>query len=179
MPGRVTAHIRSIDHRILAPTTESSTQPPGVHPQPVQRPCTWSCIASPPLPSPAPPPFLSPPRSMIGDMKWLPQTKTLELTERNVAALTDKLDDPRSARMIRDGSGEIIAHAVEDADTTADTAAASEGVVRLTRNQLGQLATVGATVTVAGVTVVAVPDSAHYAARAPGPVVMPGTGEVR
>ena len=33
-------------------------------------------------------------------MKWIPSSSTLELTNRNVTALLDKLDDPLSARSL-------------------------------------------------------------------------------
>lgn len=62
--------------------------------------------------------------------------------------------------------GHVMVTAVESADAA------------VTRRQLDELATRGATIHVAGVTVVSVPDAAHYRDRAPGPVAMPSTGEV-
>lgn len=38
----------------------------------------------------------------------------LELTRRNLTTLLDKLDDPRSARSLVDGEGQIMVTAVED-----------------------------------------------------------------
>lgn len=115
--------------------------------------------------------------SMIGRMKWIPDTNTLELSARNVTALTDKLDDELSARSIGSPCGAVIAQAVEDGHRSAT--AGTEAVVQLTRSELTVLATEGATVTVGAVTVVAVPDAAHYKTRAPGAVFMPSTGETR
>ncbi|WP_458317867.1 hypothetical protein [Mycolicibacterium brisbanense] len=111
-------------------------------------------------------------------MEWIEATRTLELTARNVNALTAKLDDPQSARQLRSGCGGATVHAVETITADKAAAAASEGVVTVTRAQLGVLATEGATVTVAGITVRSVPDSAHYSTRPSGVVVMPSTGEV-
>ncbi|MFA5710747.1 hypothetical protein [Mycolicibacterium sp.] len=108
-------------------------------------------------------------------MKWIPDIDTLELTERNVQALTDKLDDPLSARTIRSPCGEIMVTAVPGAG--AAEAVAAPGTVPLTRGQLEELAMVGAEVRVAGIRVIAVPDEAHYGDRAPGTVYMPSTGE--
>lgn len=112
-------------------------------------------------------------------MRWIDTTRTLELTARNVAALTAKLDDPQSARMIVEPHGWVSARAVETATDDAVTAAAAEGVVTLTRDQLGELATEGATVTVAGITVASVADAAHYGNRPSGVVAMPTSGEVQ
>lgn len=108
-------------------------------------------------------------------MKWIPDTRTLELTARNIAALTAKLDDPLSARTLVEPNGELMVTAVEDG--AANPALLAEAVLHLTRGQLAVLATVGATVTVADVAVVAVPDSAHYGDRAAGEVYMPSSGE--
>lgn len=38
----------------------------------------------------------------------------LELTRRNLQTLLDKLDDPLSARTLKDGDGRILVRAVED-----------------------------------------------------------------
>lgn len=110
-------------------------------------------------------------------MKWISDSRTLELTQRNVAALSDKLDDPLSARTLRSPCGEVFVTAVEAAG--AAEAVAAPDVVPLTRSMLADLATPGATVTVAGVQVVSVEDAAHYADRDPGAVYMPSSGEVR
>ncbi|MCB0930085.1 MAG: hypothetical protein KDB70_19720 [Mycobacterium sp.] len=108
-------------------------------------------------------------------MKWTPDTRTLELTERNVAALTAKLDDPLSARTLITPCQGLMVTAVED--DAANPAALAENVLHLTRSQLLTLAEAGATVTVADVRVVAVPDAAHYANRLAGEVYMPSSGE--
>ena len=110
-------------------------------------------------------------------MRWDPGTLTLELTERNVCALIDKLDDPLSKRTITSPCRRISVTAVESAG--AAEAATAPGTLPLTRSQLEVLATVGATVRVAGVRVVSVPDEAHYADRPAGVVFMPSTGEYR
>lgn len=114
-------------------------------------------------------------------MKWIDDTRTLELTAGNVAGLTAKLDDPMSARTLASGCGCIMARAVEDDDRTAEpaSAAAGEHVVTLTRSELAELAIESATVTVGRITVVAVPDTAHYGDRAPGVMYMPSGGEWR
>lgn len=114
---------------------------------------------------------------MILPMKWIPDTQTLEITERNQAALADKLDNPLSARSLRSPCGEVLAQAVED-DARSGTAT-FEGVLQLTRSELTHLSAVGATVTVGAVTVVAVPNAAHYTDRPAGVVFMPTSGETR
>lgn len=111
-------------------------------------------------------------------MRYDPNTHILELTERNLNALLDKLDDPRSARMLQSGDGQATVQAVETTTVEKVAAAAAEGVVTVTRAQLAHLATESTTVTVAGITVVAVPDAAHYSSRPSGTVVMPTSGEV-
>lgn len=111
-------------------------------------------------------------------MRYDPDTSTLELTARNINALKAKLDDPHSARILRSGDGAAAVHAVETAPGKMVAAAVTEGVVTVTRDQLAKLATEGATVTVAGITVVAVPDVAHYSSRPSGTVIMPTSGEV-
>lgn len=108
-------------------------------------------------------------------MQWIEAARTLELTERNVLALTAKLDDPLSARTLRSPCHQVLVTAVESAG--AGEAVAAPGTVPLTRNQLAELGTVGATMRVAGVTVVSVDDAAHYADRDPGVVFMPSSGE--
>ncbi len=108
-------------------------------------------------------------------MKWNADTRTLELTARNIAALTQKLDDPLSARTLITPCQGLMVTAVEDG--AANPALLAENVLHLTRSQLGVLATVGATVTVADVAVVAVPDEAHYSDRQSGEVYMPSSGE--
>nr|WP_046284157.1 hypothetical protein [Mycobacterium sp. UM_NZ2] len=111
-------------------------------------------------------------------MKWIPEPATLELTERNVQALTDKLDDPLSARtLISPDPHRIPVTAVESAG--AAEAIAAPGTVPLTRSQLQTLATEGATVRVGAVRVVSVPDYAHYSNRSAGAMFMPSSNEVR
>lgn len=111
-------------------------------------------------------------------MEWIPDTRTLELTARNIAVLTAKLDDPESARMLRSGCGQATVHAVETTTAEKVTAAAAEGVVTVTRAQLAELATEGTTVSIADITVRSVPDAAHYSTRPSGVVLMPTSGEV-
>lgn len=53
---------------------------------------------------------------MIWPMKWIPDTRTLELSARNICALTDKLDDELSARSIGSPCG-----ATEGATVTVGT----------------------------------------------------------
>lgn len=109
-------------------------------------------------------------------MKYDPDTRTVELTTRNLNALKDKLDDPQSARALGSPCGRVMVRAVEDGGrNSTDT---SEGVVVLTRSELVQLLAGGA-VTVGDVTVVPVPDSKHYSSRPAGDVLMPSTGEWR
>lgn len=110
-------------------------------------------------------------------MRWDPETLTLELTARNIRALRDKLSDPLSRRTITSPCRRIAVTAVESAG--AAEAIAAPGAVPLTRSQLEELATVGATVRVAGFRVVSVPDQAHYSDRPAGVVFMPSTGEYR
>lgn len=108
-------------------------------------------------------------------MKWIPDTKTIELTARNVAALTAKLDDPQSARTLVSPCGLVMVRAVEDGErSSTDT---SEGVVTVIRSELAQLLD-GETVTVGDTAVVPVPDAAHYAGRPSGIVVTPSSGKV-
>ncbi|ULP45919.1 hypothetical protein [Mycolicibacter virginiensis] len=111
-------------------------------------------------------------------MKWIPETDTMELTARNITALTDKLSDPLSARtLISPDPHRIPVTAVESAG--AAEAVATPGTVFLTRAQLQTLATEGATVRVGGVRVRAVADAEHYRDRAAGEVYMPSSGERR
>jgi hypothetical protein len=111
-------------------------------------------------------------------MRYIADTRTLELTARNIAALRVKLDDEQSARTLGSPCGRILVHAVDTAAAEKVTAAAAEGVVTVTRAQLAELAVEGATVTVDGITVRSVPDAAHYSSRPSGIVVMPSSGEV-
>ena len=110
-------------------------------------------------------------------MKWIPDSDTLELTQRNVTALLDKLDDPLSARTLRAPCGLVQVTAVESPG--AAEAVVAPDTVPLTRSQLWELATEGATVRLGGVTVVSVADADHYSDRAPGTVFMPTSGETR
>ena len=120
---------------------------------------------------------LSGARARLGRMRWIDTTHTLELTARNIAALTDKLDDPQSARSLRSGCGSVMVTATESPG--AAEAVAAPGTLPLTRAQLEMLAVEGASVTVAGITVVAVPDAAHYSDRPAGAVYMPSRREYR
>ncbi|CAJ1505592.1 hypothetical protein [[Mycobacterium] burgundiense] len=120
---------------------------------------------------------LSAAAAIITAMKWIEATLTVELTQRNVQALTDKLSDPLSARTLVSPCGRIMVTAVPGAG--AAEAVAVPGVVPLTRAQLEQLAVTGAEVRVAGIRVLAVEDADHYGDRAPGAVYMPSTGEYR
>lgn len=81
----------------------------------------------------------------------------LELTRRNLLTLLAKLDDPLSKREIIDGDWHIVVHATED-EIETDSGIFFPGA--------GQC-----------VEVVPVEDEAHYANRAPGPMVLPSTGE--
>lgn len=109
-------------------------------------------------------------------MKYDPDTHRLELTNRNITSLLDKLDDPESARAIGSPCGRVTVRAVEDSDrTSTDT---SGGVVTVSRGELGEMLA-GATVVVGGISVIPVPDAAHYSRRPAGDVLMPSTGEWR
>lgn len=109
-------------------------------------------------------------------MKYDPDTRTLELTTRNLNSLKDKLSDPQSARALGSGCGRITVRAVEDGDrTSTDT---TGGVVTVTRSELLTLLA-GDTVTVGEIAVVPVHDEMHYAARPAGDVLMPSSGEWR
>jgi hypothetical protein len=117
--------------------------------------------------------------------------RIVELTRRNIEVLLAKLDDPLSARGLIDADDHILVRAVETADNRGDviaqTAAAAEGVVELTRGELQSLLAVlnhctpsETTVSIAddAVLIRAVEDVAHYRRRAPGAVWMPSAGEV-
>lgn len=109
-------------------------------------------------------------------MRYDPDTRTLELTARNITALRDKLADPESARALGSPCGRVIVRSVEDSErNSTDT---SEGMVIVTRSEITALLS-GETVTVGDTAVVPVPDSEHYSSRPAGDVVMPSTGEVR
>lgn len=109
-------------------------------------------------------------------MKYEPETRRVELTTRNVTTLLDKLDDPESARALGSSCGRIIVRAIEDTErTSTDT---SEGVVTVTRSELLALLA-EETVTVGSISVVPVPDAAHYTTRRAGDVLMPSSGEWR
>lgn len=110
-------------------------------------------------------------------MKWIPASSTLELTNRNVTALLDKLDDPKSARRLLSPCRFVQVTAVETAGGAE--AVIGPGTVPLTRAQLETLKTEGQTVRIGAVTVVSVADSAHYTNRLAGPIFMPSTGETR
>jgi hypothetical protein len=107
----------------------------------------------------------------------MPDSEALELTQRNVRALTDKLDDPLSARALVSPCGGIRVTAVPGPG--AAEAAVAPDTLPLTRKQLQGLAVEGVEVRIGVVRVVAVPDSAHYGDRMPGAVFMPSTGEYR
>ncbi len=59
-------------------------------------------------------------------MRYIPKTETgvplLELSRRNLQALLDKLDDPKSARMLVDPDRLIAVVAVEDDEHYSDRA---------------------------------------------------------
>lgn len=110
-------------------------------------------------------------------MKWIPSSSTLELTNRNVTALLDKLDDPLSARSLVSPCRFLQVTAV--ATPGAAEAVISAGALPLTKAQLETLRAEGQTVRVGAVTVVSVPDAAHYSDRAAGTVYMPSSGETR
>lgn len=107
----------------------------------------------------------------------MPDSETLELTQRNVRALKDKLDDPLSARTLVSPCGGMRVTAAPGPGA-AEAAVAPE-TLPLTRAQLAELATEGAEVRIGTVRVVSVPDSAHYSDRPAGTVYMPSTGEYR
>lgn len=111
-------------------------------------------------------------------MKWIPETHTLELTDRNVQALRDKLDDPLSARTISSPCRSVYVTAVESPGAAEAAVTGSDRVI-LTRSQLDDLAVTGTRVRVAAAVVISVPDEAHYADRPPGPMFMPTSGEYR
>ncbi|MGW4100635.1 hypothetical protein [Mycobacterium sp. NPDC004974] len=108
-------------------------------------------------------------------MKYHPATNAVELTNRNLNALRDKLDDPESARALGSPCGRVMVRAVEDGErSSTDT---SEGMVIVTRSEITALLA-GESVSVGDVTVVPVPDAAHYSSRPSGVVAMPSSGEV-
>ncbi|CDO30884.1 hypothetical protein [Mycolicibacterium porcinum] len=113
-------------------------------------------------------------------MKYDADARRVELTTRNLQALTDKLDDARSARTLGSPCGLVRIRAVERSGRTAmqADAGAAEGMVLVTRDELAAMLS-GETVTVGGIEVVPVPDTAHYADRPAGDVFMPSTGELR
>ncbi|WP_350222961.1 hypothetical protein [Mycolicibacterium porcinum] len=113
-------------------------------------------------------------------MKYDSDARRVELTTRNLQALTDKLDDARSARTIGSPCGLVRVRAVEGIDRTAAQADAgtAEGIVLVTRGELSAMLS-GETVVVGGIEVVPVPDTAHYTNRPAGDVIMPSTGELR
>lgn len=53
-------------------------------------------------------------------MKYLENTKTLELTRRNLEILLEKLDDPISRRTLLDPDGVIAVKAVENDEHYSD-----------------------------------------------------------
>ncbi|SLH42150.1 Uncharacterised protein [Mycobacteroides abscessus subsp. massiliense] len=108
-------------------------------------------------------------------MKYDPDTETVELTDRNINALKDKLDDPLSARTLISSCERVMVRATEDGERNSENT--REGIVTVTRSELTQLLE-GETVTVGDTTVVPVPDAAHYSNRPSGIVVMPSSGEV-
>jgi hypothetical protein len=113
-------------------------------------------------------------------MRYDANARRVELTTRNLQALNDKLDDPRSARAIGSPCGLVRVRAVEGTDRTAAQADAGavEGMVLVTRGELAAMLS-GQTVIVGGIEVVPVPDTAHYTDRPAGDVIMPSTGELR
>lgn len=114
-------------------------------------------------------------------MNWDSDARIVELSDRNIAMLIRKLDDPVSARMIGAPGGGVVVRAIEDCDRDDRFVdmAVTEGIVTVTRSELTRLArTSGATVLVADVTVNSVPDAKHYGERPPGPMYMPSADEI-
>ncbi|KMV14861.1 hypothetical protein ACT17_28300 [Mycolicibacterium conceptionense] len=109
-------------------------------------------------------------------MKFLEEARTVELTARNIDALTRKLDDPASMRTLISGCHRIAVFAREDEYDTEGRPASPIDIVTVTRSQLDTLAG-GDRVETGGFTLVPVPDSAHYSDRAAGEVYMPSSGE--
>lgn len=109
-------------------------------------------------------------------MKYLDQIQTVELTARNIDALTRKLDDPASMRTLISGCHRVAVFAREDEHGAEGRPASPIDVVTVTRNQLTTLAG-GGRVESSGFTLVPVPDEAHYSDRPPGEVYMPSSGE--
>jgi hypothetical protein len=113
----------------------------------------------------------------------------VELTRRNLQVLLAKLDDPLSARGLIDPDDKLLVRAVqtteERGDTASQAAAATEGVIALTRCELRTLLA-GLDcpnpgpddVVVGGLRVRAVDNDVHYRGRPPGVVWMPSTGEL-
>lgn len=113
----------------------------------------------------------------------------VELTRRNLRVLLAKLDDPRSARALIDPDDKLLVRAVETThdrgDPASQAAAATEGVIELTRSEL-RILLAGLdcpspgqeVVVVGGLRVRAVDNDVHYRERAPGVVWMPSTGEL-
>ena len=110
-------------------------------------------------------------------MKWIPDSATLELSDRNVKALLEKLDDSLSCRSLISPCRRLEVVAVESPG--AAEAAVGTHTLPLTRTQLQTLRTEGERIRVAAITVVSVPDAAHYSDRPAGPIYMPGRGEFR
>lgn len=59
---------------------------------------------------------LSRPQGRITATKWIEDTRTVELTERNAGAFLAKLDDELSACAVVSGCGRVMVCAAEDTD---------------------------------------------------------------
>ncbi|HYB39742.1 MAG TPA: hypothetical protein VEF72_31180 [Mycobacterium sp.] len=107
----------------------------------------------------------------------------VELTRRNLEVLLAELDDPLSMRTLIDGDDKIMVRAVEtDAyrgDIPAQTAAAREGTIEVTRSELKTLlagldapSELATSVFIGdhAIMVRAMENDAHYRGRAPGPM---------
>ena len=102
-------------------------------------------------------------------MKYDVQTRTLELTERNVRALLDKLADPLSVRILaKDGMFVQAVFGKQGFDP-------ERPMLFLNRENLESLLA-GRGLDVGGNLVMMVSDETHYFDRAPGVVFMPSEG---
>ncbi|ROZ56318.1 hypothetical protein EEB12_21715 [Rhodococcus sp. WS1] len=86
-------------------------------------------------------------------MKYDPDTETVELTDRNINALMDKLDDPLSARTLISPCEGVMVRATEDGERNSQNT--REGIIVVTRSELARLLD-GETVTVGDTAVVPV-----------------------
>lgn len=114
-------------------------------------------------------------------VKWIPESRTLELSQRNVNTLLLKLDDPASARTLIAPASHLHVRAVENADDTdsrvVHTLSKDIAAVVLTRSDLQALRVVGTEILIEDLVVQTVSDSDHYGDRPPGEMYMPTSGE--